>query len=112
MKVAILDDYQNVSLILGKFEKLNKNFIFHVFNKSFENEDDLIDKLKDFEVLLVMRERTPITKNIINVHCVLKIYCTIYTHCSILAYLKNIFNFLMGLITRVLWLFLYSYFIL
>ena len=65
MKVAILDDYQNVSLILGNFEKLNKDFNFHVFNESFENEDDVIDKLKDFEILLVMRERTPITKNII-----------------------------------------------
>jgi D-3-phosphoglycerate dehydrogenase len=66
MKVAILDDYQNVSLILGNFEKLNKDFNFHVFNQPFENEHDVIDKLKDFEILLVMRERTPITKNIIN----------------------------------------------
>ena len=65
MKVAILDDYQNVSLIIGNFEKLKNNFDFHVFNQSFENEDDVIEKLKDFEILLVMRERTPITKNII-----------------------------------------------
>jgi len=65
MKVAILDDYQNVSLILGNFEKLNKDFNFHVFNQPFENEHDVIDKLKDFEILLVMRERTHITKNII-----------------------------------------------
>jgi D-3-phosphoglycerate dehydrogenase len=65
MKVAILDDYQNVSLILGNFERLNKDFNFYVFNQSFENEDDAIEKLKDFEILLVMRERTPITKNII-----------------------------------------------
>jgi hypothetical protein len=39
MKVAILDDYQNVSLILGNFEKLKKDFDFHVFNQPFENED-------------------------------------------------------------------------
>ena len=65
MKVAILDDYQNVSLILGDFEKLKKDFDFHVFNQSFNNEDDTIEKLKNFEILLVMRERTPITKNII-----------------------------------------------
>jgi D-3-phosphoglycerate dehydrogenase len=65
MKVAILDDYQNVSLILGNFEKLKNDFNFQVFNQSFENEDDAIEKLKDFEILLVMRERTPITKKII-----------------------------------------------
>ncbi len=66
MKVAILDDYQNVSLILGNFEKLKNDFDFQVFNQSFENEDDAIEKLKNFEILLVMRERTPITKKIIN----------------------------------------------
>ncbi len=65
MKVAILDDYQNVSLILGNFEKLKKDFAFQVFNQPFENEDSTIEQLKDFEVLLVMRERTPITKKII-----------------------------------------------
>jgi len=65
MKVAILDDYQNVSLILGNFEKLKNDFDFHIFNQSFENEDDAIEKLKNFEILLVMRERTPITKKII-----------------------------------------------
>jgi D-3-phosphoglycerate dehydrogenase len=67
MKVAILDDYQNVSLILGSFEKLKKDFDFQVFSQPFENEDNAIEQLKDFEVLLVMRERTPITKkNILN----------------------------------------------
>jgi D-3-phosphoglycerate dehydrogenase len=66
MKVAILDDYQNVSLILSNFEKLKKDFNFHVFNQTFENEDSAIEQLKDFEVLLVMRERTLITKKIIS----------------------------------------------
>ena len=66
MKVAILDDYQNVSMILGNFEKLKKDFNFQVFNQSFENEDHIIQQLRDFEVLLVMRERTPITKKIIS----------------------------------------------
>jgi D-3-phosphoglycerate dehydrogenase len=65
MKVAILDDYQNVSLILGSFEKLKKDFDFHVFNQPFENEDSIIEQLKDFDVLLVMRERTSITRKII-----------------------------------------------
>jgi hypothetical protein len=50
MKVAILDDYQNVSLILGNFEKLKKDFDFQVFNRPFENEEDIIEQLKDFDV--------------------------------------------------------------
>jgi len=65
MKVAILDDYQNVSLILGNFKELEKDFDFYVFNQPFINEDEVIEKLKDFEILLIMRERTPITKKII-----------------------------------------------
>ena len=66
MKIAILDDYQNVSLILGNFEKLKKDFDFHVFNQPFENEDYAIEQLKDFEALLIMRERTSINKKIIS----------------------------------------------
>ena len=66
MKVAILDDYQNVSMILGSFERLKKDFDFQVFNQPFENEDHVIEKLKHFEVLLIMRERTPITKKVIS----------------------------------------------
>ena len=66
MKVAILDDYQNVSFIFGNFEKLKKDFDFQVFNRPFENEEEIIEQLKDFDVLLVMRERTAITKKIIS----------------------------------------------
>ena len=65
MKVAILDDYQNVSMILGNFKKLKKNFDFQVFNQPFVNEDHAIEQLKGFEVLLLMRERTRITRNVI-----------------------------------------------
>jgi D-3-phosphoglycerate dehydrogenase len=65
MKVAILDDYQNVSMLIGNFDKFKNEFDFHVFNHSFEDEENAIEQLKDFDVLLVMRERTPITKKII-----------------------------------------------
>ena len=36
-----------------------------VFNEPFENENEAIEKLKDFEALLIMRERTKITENLI-----------------------------------------------
>ena len=65
LKVAILDDYQNVSQQFVDIEKLSGKYEIKIFSEPFENEDDLIDKLSDFEALLVMRERTPITKNII-----------------------------------------------
>ncbi len=65
LKVAILDDYQNVSQQFVDLEKLAGKYEFKIFSEPFEDEADVIDKLADFEALLVMRERTPITKNII-----------------------------------------------
>ena len=65
LKVAILDDYQNVSQQFVDLEKLPGKYEIKIFSEPFEDEADVIDKLSDFEALLVMRERTPITKNII-----------------------------------------------
>ena len=65
LKVAILDDYQNVSQQFLDLEKLAGKYEIKIFSEPFEDEVDVIDKLADFEALLVMRERTPITKNII-----------------------------------------------
>ncbi len=65
LKVAILDDYQNVSQQFVDLEKLSGKYEIKIFSDPFEDETDVINKLADFEALLVMRERTPITKNII-----------------------------------------------
>ena len=65
LKVAILDDYQNVSQQFVDLEKLAGKYEIKIFSDRFEDEADVIDKLANFEALLVMRERTPITKNII-----------------------------------------------
>ena len=66
LKVAILDDYQNVAQQFVDLEKLSGKYEFKIFSESFVNEDDAIEKLSNFEALLIMRERTPITKNIID----------------------------------------------
>jgi len=66
LKVAILDDYQNVSQEFLDLKKLNGKYNIEIFNDPFESEDIAIEKLKDFEALLIMRERTKITKNLID----------------------------------------------
>jgi len=66
LKVAILDDYQDVSHQFIDLKKLSAKYEFKVFSETFENEADAIDQLADFEALLIMRERTPITKNLID----------------------------------------------
>ena len=65
LKVAILDDYQNVSQQFVDLEKLSGKYEIKIFSEPFEDEADALDKLADFEALLIMRERTPITKNLI-----------------------------------------------
>ncbi len=64
IKVAILDDYQNVSQEFVDLKKLSGEYEIKIFNEPFNDENEIIDQLKDFEALLIMRERTKITKNL------------------------------------------------
>ena len=66
LKVAILDDYQNVSHEFVDLKKLSGKYEFKIFSEPFEDEAEAIEQLADFEALLIMRERTPITKNLID----------------------------------------------
>ena len=66
LKVAILDDYQNVSHEFVDLKKLSGKYEFKIFNEPFIDEANAIEQLTDFEALLIMRERTPITKNLID----------------------------------------------
>ena len=66
LKVAILDDYQNVSQQFVDIEKLSGKYEFKIFSEPFIDEADAIEQLADFEALLIMRERTPMTKNLID----------------------------------------------
>ena len=66
LKVAILDDYQNVSQEFVDLKKLSGKYEFKIFSEPFEDEAEAIEQLADFEALLIMRERTPITKKLID----------------------------------------------
>ena len=65
LKVAILDDYQNVSQEFVDLKKLSGKYEIKVFSEPFADEDDAIEQLRSFEALLVMRERTSISSNLI-----------------------------------------------
>ena len=66
LKVAILDDYQNISQEFIDLKKFSGKYEIKVFSEPFKDEHDAIKQLKDFDVLLIMRERTKITSNLIN----------------------------------------------
>ena len=66
LKVAILDDYQNVFQEFVDIKKLSGKYEIKVFSEPFLDENDAIQQLKDYEALLVMRERTKITSSLIS----------------------------------------------
>ena len=66
LKVAILDDYQNISHQFVDLKKLSGKYEIKVFSEPFQNEEEAIENLKNFEALLIMRERTVISENLIN----------------------------------------------
>ena len=47
-------------------EYLRLKYEFKIFSEPFLDEADALEQLADFEALLIMRERTPMTKNLIN----------------------------------------------
>jgi len=65
IKVAVLDDYQNIFQQIVEIEKYKEKFDFQIFKEPFLSENEVIVALEEFEVLFIMRERTPITKSLI-----------------------------------------------
>ncbi len=65
IKIAVLDDYQN---IFGEFidiESYKDRYEFTIFNQPFANEAEALISLEKFDALFIMRERTRITKSLI-----------------------------------------------
>ena len=65
IKVAVLDDYQNAFEQIVNKDKYENKFNFKIFNEPFIDENEALVKLEEFEALFIMRERTPITKTLI-----------------------------------------------
>lgn len=61
VRIAILDDYQNVALKYADWSVLPSGAEIIIFNKPIKKET-LIQTLKDFHILCIMRERTPLNR--------------------------------------------------
>jgi phosphoglycerate dehydrogenase-like enzyme len=59
VSIAVLDDYQNVALQLADWSKLQAAHKVQVFNKHFGDVESVAKALQGFEVVCIMRERTP-----------------------------------------------------
>ena len=63
--IAVLDDYQNVALSLADWSVLDGRASVTVFNDHLTDADAVVERLRPFDVVCVMRERTPMTRAII-----------------------------------------------
>ena len=65
MRVAILDDYQNTALASADWSLISGRTEIEVFTDHLFDEDKIVRRLQDFEVICAMRERTPFTSSLI-----------------------------------------------
>ena len=64
-RIAILDDYQNVSLEMADWSPLAGRAEITVFNDHVSKIDEIVERLLPFDVVCVMRERTPLPRAVI-----------------------------------------------
>ncbi len=66
VKVAVLDDWQGVARANADWAKLESRADVTFFADAFADEDDAVVKLAPFDIVLSMRERTPLPASLIN----------------------------------------------
>jgi phosphoglycerate dehydrogenase-like enzyme len=65
VKIAILDDFQGVALTMADWSPLNGRAEISVFRDHLDDPDAVIARLEPFDVVCVMRERTPLPRAIL-----------------------------------------------
>jgi phosphoglycerate dehydrogenase-like enzyme len=74
--IAILDDYQKVALQLAAWSKLQQNHTLTVFHEPFADESAAASALAGFDVVCLMRERTPFPRSLIERLPILRLIVT------------------------------------
>src|SRR3546814_2021367 len=59
MKIALLDDYQGVALACADWNAILPGADVTAFRDTLTDRDALVARLQDFEIIGIMRERTP-----------------------------------------------------
>ena len=65
-KIAVLDDWQGVARGSADWSLLEARADVTIFQEAFADENDAVAKLADFDIVLSMRERTPLPASLIN----------------------------------------------
>ncbi|KAA8746122.1 D-2-hydroxyacid dehydrogenase family protein [Paenibacillus sp. UASWS1643] len=66
LRCAVLDDYQNVALTSADWSSLMDRVEIQAFNNYMGSEEKVIQELQDFDIVVLMRERTPFPESVIS----------------------------------------------
>src|ERR1700749_3765496 len=75
-RIAVLDDYQHVALSLADWSVLDGRATVSVFNDHLTDSDAVVERLQPFDIVCIMRERTPITRAVIERLPNLRLICS------------------------------------
>jgi phosphoglycerate dehydrogenase-like enzyme len=65
LRCAILDDYFDITLKIADWSKIADRVDVTAFNQPFASPEEAASALKDFEIICVMRERTPFPRSLL-----------------------------------------------
>ena len=65
LRCAALDDYQDITRKMGDWGKLAGKVELHALTRHIDDRDELVAALKDYEIVIAMRERTPFDRALI-----------------------------------------------
>jgi phosphoglycerate dehydrogenase-like enzyme len=66
IKIAVLDDYQHVALQMADWTVLQQTADITVFHDHLSGRAEIVERLESFDILCVMRERTPLNKDLLS----------------------------------------------
>ena len=64
VRIAVLDDYQHAAMEMADWSILPPEVEVEVFHDHLFDEDAIVERLKEFEIVQAMRERTPFTRSL------------------------------------------------
>jgi phosphoglycerate dehydrogenase-like enzyme len=76
VNIAVLDDYQGVALELADWSRVQAHAHVHVYRDHLADPDAVVARLLPYDVVCVMRERTPLPKEILERLPRLKLICS------------------------------------
>jgi phosphoglycerate dehydrogenase-like enzyme len=65
VKIAVLDDYQDAALVMADWSGLADRAQVEVYKDHLAGSDDVVKRLHPYDIVCVMRERTPLNRGII-----------------------------------------------